>query len=135
MNDLLDEDAGVDPFDFGLRRQVAKQHAFRSADGVPVLLGAIFWDNNLDAVRVTEVAATVYGMPVLGTDFNFHSAGDEVAWHNTEDCRPPHRRGSYDAGPLGRLVSAWEGIIAEVAVAMGCYSIAEFRAAQKESQS
>jgi hypothetical protein len=117
-------------WDPAVRQAAAKEVTYYTADRVELTVGLWCWDNNLDAVQVTEIAAQVYGSPegCGHGDYVYHAAGCEVAWHDTKD--KDGRRGSYDAGPFGRLATRFDSITAADAVAQGAHSLAEVRAMQ-----
>src|SRR5213079_1586797 len=115
-------------YDYEERIAAAKRVEYQDPHGARIIEGGIYWDNNLDAVKVTEVAASVEGP--MGDNYalprRFVYPESEVAWHKTERCRDG-RRSSSDAGQFGRLVECWDGISAEAAVREGYYSVAEAR--------
>ena len=119
-------------YDPAARKAAGKAVTYYTADHTEIKVGSILWDNNLDAVRVTEIAAQVYGMPCEHTDFVYHTSGCETAWHDVEYCKPGKGRSSYDAGPYGRLAARFDGVSAEFAVRRGLYSIADVRAWQHD---
>jgi len=66
---------------------------YTDANGQPIELGRVYWDNNLDLVRVVKIA-----------DWPADAGGNGDPWHETErlsDGRMSHS----DSGRFGRLAT------------------------------
>lgn len=85
------DDLGVEPWNPERRLELNRLERIHfTADGYEIREGVTYWNNNLEPVKVTEIASHVEGVPGKGPL-------SEVAWHRTT-------RGSYDGS---RLVYFW----------------------------
>lgn len=81
---------------------------YYTADGHPVQLGAIFWDNDLQLVRVVAIAHHI--------EHNWNTGAD-VAWHRADRLDPAHGLGHTFDGSRLALRHPFTGQLAPQAAA------------------
>jgi hypothetical protein len=115
------------------RKRAAKAAEYHvPGDSKPLAVGDLCWDNNLDVVKIVEIAASVHGMPAErepGLSYpvpTFCHPEPEVAWHETERVSDG-RRSQSDAGTYGRLAYSFDGHSAAAAAELGAGNFAEYR--------
>lgn len=67
------------------------------ANGQPIQVGSVHWDNNLELVIITQIAAHM--------EYDYRSPTHWTPWHAAVRASDAKGGGTYDGGTYGRLAT------------------------------